>query len=196
MTSGLVIFLKYPQLGKVKTRLAKSIGEEKALEIYRYLVHNTICKSNGTHFCELHFQGQLPKEHPFSNLTCNYQVGANIGERMFNSLDLVLKKADVALLIGTDVPEISPEIIESSLKALESADIVFGPSKDGGYYLIGMKKAHSQIFQLEKWSHSKVLDQSIEKVKSLGLTYALVKELNDVDTYQDLKAFPDLMAFL
>ena len=196
MISGLVIFLKYPEKGKVKTRLAKYIGDDKALELYWHLVHNTICNSNGTHFAELHFQNNLPSVHPYINLTCKYQQGENIGERMYNSLKLVLENADAAILIGADIPEMSSAVINEAVEALQSNDVVFGPSKDGGYYLVGMKKAHKEIFELEKWSHSNVLAQSLKKVESLGLTYALIRELNDLDTIEDLEGFPELKAML
>ena len=196
MTSGLIIFLKYPEKGKVKTRLAKKIGSDKALELYWYLVHNTICNSNGTHFAELHFQNQLPSKHPFLNLTCKYQKGENIGERMFNSLASVLDSAELAILIGADIPEMSTDVIEEAVKILQSNDVVFGPSKDGGYYLVGMKKACREIFELEEWSHSKVLEQTIEKVKQLGLSFDFTKELNDLDTFEDLKDFPKLLEMI
>lgn len=90
----------------------------------------------------------------------------------------------------------SSAVINEAVEALQSNDVVFGPSEDGGYYLVGMKKVYKEIFELEKWSHSNVLAQSLKKVESLGLTYALIKELNDLDTIEDLEGFPDLKAML
>ncbi len=194
MTSGLIIFLKYPELGKVKTRLAKSIGNQKAFDIYSYLVNNTLTNSKGTHLTELHFQFKLPDNHNFKSYNIDYQKGENIGERMFNSINQMLSKTEAAILIGTDIPEIHPAVIKDAIEILKTKDMVLGPATDGGYYLIGMKKANKQLFELNKWSHSNVLKQTLEIANDQNLAYGFVTELSDLDNIDDLNKFPELKA--
>ncbi|MGB0430569.1 MAG: TIGR04282 family arsenosugar biosynthesis glycosyltransferase [Bacteroidia bacterium] len=183
--------MKYPALGKVKTRLASSIGNNITLEIYKYLVNNTIKATSGFN-TELHFYGDLPKDHNYKGYVCKKQIGDNIGVRMHNSLKSMLKSTESVILIGSDIPNISSEVIQSAAIKLNQNDLVFGPAKDGGFYLVGLKKANQKLFDLKSWSHKNVLKHTLDNAKELGLNYTLVNELSDLDTAQDLDHFTEL----
>jgi rSAM/selenodomain-associated transferase 1 len=94
--------------------------------------------------------------------------------------------AQKVIIIGTDIPDLSKEIIIDAFVKLNSYDIVIGPSKDGGYYLLGMKKMNSQLFEGIQFSTASVLKETMIKVKELKLTYHLLPELMDIDTEEDL----------
>jgi len=189
----LIIFLKSPQKGKVKTRLAKSIGQKKALAIYTHLVNHTIqVAQNPKWTTQLHFanaEPHLPNPYHVKTYT---QFGNNLGERMFNSIYQGLQLSEKVLLIGADIPHISAQIIDEAFMQLDKTDLVFGPSVDGGYYLIGMKKPQQQVFQLSEWSHNQVLVESINLAKQNNLTYSCVQTLMDIDLEEDLLHFSEL----
>ena len=132
-------------------------------------------------------------EWPAGQFSKKVQSGQDLGERMNNAFESALKEHERVIIIGSDCPAITNELIEMAFQRLEIADVVIGPSKDSGYYLLGMKERHSSIFQNVDWSTDKVLPQTIEHIKKLGLLYNLLPELNDIDTLEDLKEFPELI---
>ncbi len=111
---------------------------------------------------------------------------------MFGAFQYVLNSQSKAIIIGSDCPDISSQIIEEAFIRLDKHDCVIGPSEDGGYYLLGMKKLHSALFEDIEWSSSKVMEQTIRKIESLQLSYTQLPKLNDIDTIDDLRQFPDL----
>ncbi|MEZ4688804.1 MAG: TIGR04282 family arsenosugar biosynthesis glycosyltransferase [Ignavibacteria bacterium] len=116
------------------------------------------------------------------------QSGSDLGSKMNNAIKSVLKEGNEnILLIGTDVPGLSSEIINEAFKKLLEFDIVIGPARDGGYYLIGMKESLSQIFENMKWSNEQVLSNTIERIGLLNKSYYLLEELADVDMEEDLE---------
>lgn len=197
MNQLLIIFLKSPQKGKVKTRLAKSIGQEKALALYTHLVNHTIkIGQNPKWTTQLHFANSEPHlPNPFQAKTYT-QNGINLGERMFNSIRRGLLLSNKVVLIGADIPRISTQIIEQAFMSLDKTDVVFGPSVDGGYYLIGMKKPLHQIFQLSAWSHKQVLNESMSLAKQNNLSYSCIQTLMDVDLVEDLSHFSELLKWV
>jgi rSAM/selenodomain-associated transferase 1 len=113
------------------------------------------------------------------------QKGNDLGERMDLAIQQMLSVYQNVLLIGSDIAGLNLNVLQEGFQQLEYHDIVIGPAKDGGYYLIGMKKAISSIFQNMPWSHEKVMRQTIEQIQKLGLTFHLLPELSDIDTYED-----------
>jgi rSAM/selenodomain-associated transferase 1 len=116
------------------------------------------------------------------------QEGDDLGDKMYNA---ITKAAGVGYeeicLIGSDNMEISPSVILEGFESLGNSDIVIGPSRDGGYYLIGMKKPHANIFHISGWSTSTVLEETLSKAKMLNLTCHLLEELNDIDELEDIR---------
>ncbi|MEM6358522.1 MAG: TIGR04282 family arsenosugar biosynthesis glycosyltransferase [Bacteroidota bacterium] len=191
MTNLLIVFCKNPTLGKVKTRLAKSIGDEKALAVYKKLLEHTHKVANEcTSDYAVYYSNYVNKNDLWVEASYKaLQYGDDIGERMSNAIsDGLTRGYSSVVLIGADIYELSLEVIDSAFSELKSNDVVLGPAKDGGYYLIGMKKPCSELFQLRKWSSSVVLRDTVERIKIQELNYSLVDQLNDIDFLEDLHA--------
>ena len=147
--SLLIVFVKTPVIGKVKTRLAKTVGDNKAFDVYKQLVDITE---------EASLKVQADKHIYFSDVVINskwvdelkfVQEGENLGERMLNAFDYGFKQGyEKIILIGSDLPDISPEIIENGFEKLDKNEVVFGPAEDGGYYLVGMTKSRNLFLKI------------------------------------------------
>jgi uncharacterized protein len=186
----LFIFYRNPELGKVKTRLAKTVGDEKALAIYLKLVSHTraICQDLPlnkvvyySHFVDTedawsgsHFQKKI-------------QRGNDLGKKMQNAFAEGFKNGYQSIcIIGTDCFELTAEIIEQAFDQLKNHDTVIGRANDGGYYLLGMKKPVPEIFQNKNWSTDSVAKDTINDFKRLGLSFATLPPLTDIDEEKDL----------
>ena len=185
----LIIFVKNIKLGKVKTRLAKTIGDESAFEVYKELVNITENETTNLTIDKRIYFSDAVVETKWQNDFKTIQYGIDLGERMQNAFadGFNLGYEDI-ILIGSDLPDISNVIIESGFKALEKIEVVFGPAEDGGYYLIGMNKLHSFIFDDKPWSQSHLLDVSLNELNKSNVGFSLLEILNDIDTYEDLIA--------
>ncbi len=190
---AVIVFLKAPVAGKVKTRLAAKIGDDQALQVYKQLLRHTFHVLNHSEaevflfLTEKDEKGGLPFKMPKSQIF--YQTGEGLGMRMRNAFEKVFQLGfGPAIIIGTDNIEIRPEHLSQAFDVLQSHDTVIGPSNDGGYYLLGMNSFQAQLFQDISWSSSVVLEQSIEKIVNSGLSYRLLPELVDIDEYEDLQA--------
>lgn len=190
---ALIIFQKNAQLGKVKTRLAASIGNEKALEIYQWLTAYTHEQLRGINVDKfLYFSDFIP-ENPVGDYT-NYQFevqsGENLGERMSNAfLQLFKSGYKSVVIIGTDCPEMTRNDIEKAFLNLEQVDLVIGPARDGGYYLLGMRSYFPELFSDISWSTSEVLVSTLDRADKLNLEYEFLKVLSDIDTLSDWEQF-------
>ena len=186
----LLVFARNPELGKVKTRLAKSIGEKKALEIYHHLLRKTkdialkvscfrvVCYSDFVDFNDLFDPTYFYKDE---------QYGEDLGQRMNNAITSSFEEgAERVVIIGSDCYDLTSTIIQSAFESLKFKDAVLGPAKDGGYYLIGMNSSNPTIFENKEWGSSNVLLDTLLSTKELGLSYELLETLNDVDTIDDL----------
>jgi rSAM/selenodomain-associated transferase 1 len=190
-TRMLAIFSKNPVTGQVKTRLAKSIGNEKALEVYEILRRHTdsvtaLAKAKRVVF----YSDFIPASDIFLNegAEAKLQDGDDLGERMHNAIcDMLESGFSHVVLIGTDCPDLNAAIIEDAFSALENHDAVIGPAKDGGFYLIGLKKSCPGLFLQRTWSTCSVLRETIETLEKKGMSYMLLPELQDIDTFEDLK---------
>lgn len=191
---GLIIFIKNPELGKVKTRLAKSIGEDAALSVYLKLMDHTKAVALETQATRYLFYDTLIIEEDSwgsEQFIKNVQADGDLGARMQAAFSQTLAKADKAIIIGSDCPEISSEIIESALRRLDLADVVIGPTHDGGYYLLGMKEPHPELFADMEWSTESVFEETINRIQAKGLLYTLLPTLSDMDNIDDLNKFPE-----
>ena len=191
MKSVLIIFIKNPIKGKVKTRLAESVGNEKALMIYKELLKKTVDIASKTE-ChrELWYSGFINENDQIDPklFEKNLQEGANLGEKMSNSFSLAFERGiEKAVIIGSDCPDVTDELIKKAFQSLDKADLVIGPSLDGGYYLLGMKKHHPELFTGIEWSEITVFETTVRKAKNSGLNISELPALNDIDTIEDLK---------
>lgn len=186
MRKALIIMAKRPELGKCKTRLAAGIGAENALLVYKKLLSHTLEIAEKTSiptYLYLSGEGHLEASNSFLS---NEQINGDLGKRMCQAFEEVLLDFDAAVMIGTDCPEISSELLLEAFEELNQNDVVFGPSEDGGYYLIGMKALHQELFQAIEWSTPEVLEKSILHAEKKQLKIGQIRQLNDVDTKSDL----------
>jgi len=185
----LIVFVKNAIRGKVKTRLARSIGDEQALNIYIHLVRITERESLKLSNCEVHVYFTEKEQSTFwPNNKKFLQLGDDLGERMLDAFENGFNSGYKKIIgIGSDLPDLNAGIISEGLKALDLNDTVFGPAEDGGYYLLGMKKVIPEIFINKPWSDPSLLVTTMEDLKQNGCSYKLLLPLNDIDTIQDLK---------
>jgi rSAM/selenodomain-associated transferase 1 len=182
----LIIFSRAPALGKVKKRLAKDIGKEAALAIHNRLFQNTIDVVQKTEIPFAVFyseQSKIASKHPSF-----IQKGEDLGKRMFNALTQLSHQSKKTCLIGSDCYDITSNDIAAAFKALNNCDIVIGPAADGGYYLIGMREPHPEIFMNISWGTSAVLEETINRCAEMDLKVSFISERNDVDTIADIPA--------
>lgn len=186
----LLLFVKNTELGKVKTRLAKTIGNEKALFIYKALLQHTrktAVEVNAQR--KVYYSTYIDSNDEFESdfFEKRIQVQDDLGMKMYAAFkDSFGERADKVLLIGSDCYEINAKIIEDAFIALDKSDYVVGPAHDGGYYLIGMKTLNKSIFEDMVWSTSNVLLDTILEIKKQNKSYFLMPTLTDVDHEEDL----------
>lgn len=190
LKQALIIFVRNPILGKVKTRLAKTIGDEKALLVYNKLLAHTHGITKQLPADKFVFYTDYINEDDLweNNLYEKHlQQGDDLGNRMQHAFQLLFAKGYTGIIIiGSDCYELTTEIIDAAFHKLQPHDLIIGPSTDGGYYLLGMKKLHNCLFEHKAWSTVSVLNETINDAKMLELTYALLPSLNDIDDGQDL----------
>lgn len=185
----LIIFVKNKIPGKVKTRLAAGIGPDKAMEVYDRLLSHTHQVTRCLDCDKTVFFSEKIEEEGLwgdGNFALACQSGTELGRRMENAFDMQFAKgAEKVCIIGSDTFEISPEILKASFNALQKHDVVIGPARDGGYYLLGMKELQPELFHNKSWSTEGVLSQTLDDLHRLQLDYFLLPELNDIDHKED-----------
>lgn len=201
-TNTILLFTRYPHPGKCKTRLIPEYSAKAAAEIHRQLVvhsHKTISNYLAQHkhtAYHIYYTGASAKEMRcwLGKQIFSKQQGQDLGDRMAGALSTTLLQRERCLLMGSDCPAITPELLQNAFTALQEKDIVLGPAYDGGYYLVGMKKSVSpkqieRLFSDILWGSEKVLPTTIERIKELQLTFKLLPKLHDIDTPDDLQYF-------
>ena len=186
--TSLVMFAKYPEPGKVKTRLSRDIGKEKACEVYKSFLSSLIKQHKNNDYDFYIAFTPANKASYFKKLVGNNifpQKGSDLGFRMLNTFKK-LNEYQKIIIIGSDMPDLSKRIVKKAEYELNFNDIVLGPSYDGGYYLVAMKKPHD-IFSKMKWSHKNVLKNTLARINKQKLSYKLLNKKHDIDTVQDLK---------
>lgn len=186
----LIIFYRNPELGKVKTRLAKTLGDEKALAIYLKLSSHTRAITENLAIDKVvYYSNFVDTEDVWPNTTFQkkLQNGNDLGEKMNNAFAEGFQSGyERVCIIGTDCFELSRDIIKQAFDQLHTNDAVIGPAKDGGYYLLGMKKPIPVLFKNKAWSSDTVATDTIQNFKDLSLSYAQLAVLTDVDEEKDL----------
>ena len=191
----LVVVAKAPVPGEVKTRLSPDFSTIEATNLYRCFIQDRIKEIGNLTGMDLAIS-YTPEdsEDYFAKFLSNGfhlfpQRGKDLGERLNNIfVDKLAGKYDAVSIIDSDTPDLPRSIVQQSFQLLKAdrTDAVFGPCYDGGYYLVGMREPHPQLFQKIPWSTDKVLPRTLEKANSLGLQTKLLPKWNDLDTFQDL----------
>ncbi len=196
MDPCLAIMCKQPQRGKVKTRIAATLGADLAVEMYRCALADTLSLASSiddvTHVLSYSpptTDGQRYFEQAAPSFALIPQPGTTLGERIGGTLALLLENYSPVVLIGSDSPDLPVEIIQHAFEALHgTADVVLGPATDGGYYLIGMRSMHPTLFKGIAWSTALVAQQTRELVSEAGLELVSMPFWHDLDTVADLNA--------
>jgi len=185
-----MIFVKNPELGKVKTRLAKTIGAERALRVYKKLlaqtnrIANNVNADKAVFYSEYADDFDMWDDHVFQKYV---QQGNNLGERMYNAFKRAFGKGyKHVCIIGSDCYELKSWNIEEAFYMLEMKNAVIGPSEDGGYYLLGLNTLDEKFFVNKKWSTEDVFLDTLLDIQKLKLSYSLLETLSDVDYEEDL----------
>ena len=188
--SLLIIFYRNPKIGAVKTRLAATVGNQKALDIYRKLsLHTRAITENLKVDKIIFYSDAIDLMDIWSNATYlkAMQAGEDLGEKMKQAIVAAFETGYTSIcIIGTDCVDLTGEIIHEAFEELESVDAVIGPASDGGYYLLGMNKPYVEVFNNKHWSTDTVLQQTIDDFESLNLLYVKLEVLTDIDTEDDL----------
>ena len=186
----LIIFVKNPELGKAKTRLAAGIGKEAALHVYKRLLERTKEISSGLSSDKVVFYNDFID---YQDLWPNdiyqkaLQIAGDLGQKMEAAFRWAFEMGyQKVCIIGSDCYDLTTEILETAFEKLENHNAVIGPSVDGGYYLLGMTQLNSSVFKNKDWSTSSVFDSTIESFNSQNLNYFQLETLNDIDTKEDL----------
>ncbi|CAN5536277.1 hypothetical protein BH10BAC6_BH10BAC6_02050 [soil metagenome] len=186
----IVVFARAPVLGKVKTRLAATIGDTRALTVYRALVEQTVAAVRAS---TLDFMVACDSEDGMVSVAewldapVFAQRGDDLGDKMLHALMVGLEDDDRAMVIGSDIPFLTPEILVTADTMLEEYDVVIGPSSDGGFYCIGVSGPHIDMFRGVEWSTPTVLRRTLENCEKLQLNVGILPELLDIDTQEDLQ---------
>jgi len=186
----LIIFYRNPELGKVKTRLAAAVGDEKALAIYLKLATHTREVALASDFDRLvYYSHHVDTEDNWQENSFHkkLQVGNDLGIRMYNAFENAFRDGYAHVcIIGTDCLELTSEILSAAFEQLKAHDVVIGPARDGGYYLLGMKQLHKDLFANKEWSTNTVAKRTIVDFQNLNLTYSKLATLSDIDREEDL----------
>lgn len=184
---ALIIFVKKPEAGKVKTRLGKTLGYQRAAEIYERLLEYTakICSALSEVDSYIYHSEEIYAAEYFSQFKNCLQVDGDLGQKMNHAFSQTLaKNYERVICIGSDCISLTTEKIENAFKVLENKEYVFGPAIDGGYYLIGMKNESPHLFDKIEWSTSTVLKDTLSRLKEED--YQLLESLPDIDYEEDL----------
>lgn len=196
MTKNLsIVFVRNPELGKVKTRLAKTITDKKALNIYILLLRHTesvlqkVSSDKVVYYSEEIQNNDLWSNRYFQK---KLQKGNDLGERMQHAFEMAFKEGyEKVVIVGSDLFDLKAVHIENAFKSLENHDLVIGPSLDGGYYLLGMKVLHPAVFKNKQWGTDSVLETTLKNLEQENVK--LLEALNDIDTFDDLQGHPELL---
>ena len=205
--NALLLFVKNPQLGHVKTRLAATIGPERALEVYHYLLQHTRDVTLQLPVQRLLFYSKEINQHddwPSSHFQKWVQdPSPDLGQKMYSAFSQAKEHGlEKVMILGSDCFQITPEILHHAFEALDSQPIVLGPATDGGYYGLGVNFAqdvtHSHlttIFLNKTWSHEHVADEARSAFQSCGLSHAELPTLSDVDVEEDIAPIRHLFSW-
>jgi len=197
VSTALIVFAKAPIPGEVKSRLCPPLDPDEAASLHGTLVLDAVERAKGLAGASLYVAGAPDLAHPFFKvLEGRYEAkllaqrGPDLGARMKWAMqDAFEHGAEDVLLTGTDLPTLPRAYLMESLTLIKKYDVVLGPTADGGYYLIGLRKMVPALFEGIAWSTGAVYAETRKKIEQAGLSLRLLPECRDLDTLEDLKAF-------
>ena len=198
--AALLVFLRFPRPGKVKTRLAQSLGEKRAAQFYRICADAILSeisrlpeKVERYIFCADKTDEPEVRRWAGTGFHFAVQEGDGLGQRLENAFSSVFENGvQKAVIVASDVPDLSADILNEAVQALDEHDIVIGPCYDGGYYLLGMKRLHNELFNGISWSTEQVYRQTLAATGKSGLTVHQLQALIDIDTEADLHKWSEM----
>jgi hypothetical protein len=198
LTKLLVVVAKEPVPGKVKTRLFPELSPAVAADLYRCFLHDRIQEVSTLNEVDRAI-AYTPEDARETFITLALdgfelfaQQGKHLGERLNNIfLEKLSQGYKAVSIVDSDSPDLPKSLIKESFELLLSkrVEVVFGPCHDGGYYLVGMRKPHPELFRNIPWSTENVLSVTLEKARKMGLNVKLLSTWNDLDTFKDLLEF-------
>ncbi|MFK7984177.1 MAG: TIGR04282 family arsenosugar biosynthesis glycosyltransferase [Saprospiraceae bacterium] len=186
--NALIVFIKNPELGKVKTRLAKTVGAEKALAIYIALMEHTRKIAEALPVARhLFYSKEINKKDNWTSHKFHkaLQIEGDLGDKMATAFHTVFKENEKVVIIGSDCASLTPEIVQTAFDKLADYPFVIGPAMDGGYYLLGMNSFAPEVFKDIEWSTDAVFPTTVERIEGVGKTYHLLPTLSDIDYEED-----------
>ena len=194
----LLVFTRNPELGKVKTRLAKTVGNATALKIYIFLLKRTrdiavkVAADRTVYYSVKIRENDIWDASIFQK---HQQVGEDLGIRMLHAFKNGFNAGyEKVIIIGSDLYDLTAETIENAFTALEKNEVVIGPAEDGGYYLLGMNSLEEKVFKNKDWGTETVRKDTLEDLRDKKVF--LLEELNDVDVFKDIEHHPAFQTFL
>jgi rSAM/selenodomain-associated transferase 2/rSAM/selenodomain-associated transferase 1 len=194
----LILFTRFPLAGRAKTRLIPRLGAEGAAQLQREMTEHVLgrvwplLKRRGVRL-EVRFEGGSPADMRRwlgNQIVFAAQGSGDLGARLSRSIDDAFRDGtNSVIIIGADCPELDAALIERAFELLRTQPLVFGPAKDGGYYLVGLSRPLPALFQGIAWSTNSVLADSIARARPLGIEPCLLPELSDVDEPADLPSW-------
>lgn len=194
----IIVFTRVPESGYGKTRMAPLLSEEQRCELQTACIKDVVATAKGTGKEVLLFCTPFSKAEKLANIVGEDipllpQTGNDLGEKMKNAFqDAFAMGHSPCILIGTDIPEITAELLESALAALQEADVVLTPTEDGGYCLVGMREMAESAFEKIEYGTRSVFETTKLTIESSGKTVKATASCHDLDTPDDLKAFASL----
>ncbi len=195
ISEQLIIFTRYPAPGKAKTRLIPVLGEEGAANLHRLMTQRTIARALSLQnsrplSVEIHYTGssqQLMEDWLGTEIVYHQQSDGDLGARMLASFQKSFNWGiEKVAIIGTDCPKLKEQILAKAFDALSDKDLVLGPAKDGGYYLIGLRCVIPELFDGIQWGSSEVFADTLAIAQNLGLNIGVLPTLVDIDRPEDL----------
>ena len=199
-SATLLVFAKAPRPGTVKTRLARTIGNEQATALYRRMGRQIVANVRPAParmvVCYDPPGGEAEIRHWLGDALhlCWPQGSGDLGTRMSRMVERAFSDSDRVVVVGTDTPAVGADTVTRAFAALDTADIVIGPARDGGYYLIGLQGPHPDLFAGIRWSTGSVLAETRKRTDRLGLSVTWLEMEGDIDTADDLT--PEIMSWL
>jgi len=196
LRSAVAIMAKAPRPGEVKTRLCPPLSREEAAALYRCFLLDKIAQVNALQrAAPVLSYGPADAKALFEDFTPGHfilipQLGHDLGARLFSTFDQLFRQGYMQVVaIDSDTPTLPNAYLEHALTLIAhpGIDVVLGPTEDGGYYLIGLRRSHRQLFEQMPWSTSGVLPETLRRSEAHGLNVACVEAWFDVDTPDDLK---------
>ena len=198
MSNCLLIFTRNPELGKVKSRLAKGVGKENALTIYKKLLQHTrevvtqVDCDRWVGYSVSIRDNDMWATRDFKKFK---QEGDDLGDRMKHAFKAAFAAGHKkVIIVGSDLYDLRTRHIEEAFTALDTQETVIGPAKDGGYYLLGMKSLIPEVFSNKEWGTETVYEATLANLDKEKLH--ILEELNDIDFAEDLKPYPEFEQYL